>query len=921
MKPIKCFTILTLLLASQLNSLSAAQASQDSAIAGLKNEDPKVRIESIYTLGKGFDKSLVKYFIEALKDKDPQVRAAAADTLVYFNTPEAVPSLIEALNDTNPKVRNSGIYAFDRLKDKSSIPALKKVLENKDENLRVNAAVVLGRMGDRSGKNVLETALKSKEYFIRLRACIALRNSGDSSSVPVLKESLKDERLSVRVNVARTLWELGDKSGKEVLMKEGLTQLDYINRWNLAAVLEKVNDVSDIDLVMRALVQEENGDSPFSKKYALKAIGRMKYKPAIPVILSMLHPEIISISNERFADYAFDALAEIGDKSAVPVLEKFLNYGYPKTKMKAVWALFQITGEQKYKDMLFSELKSVTPCNRRESAWMIERLNDKSTLTLLKEALKKENEPYTGAVIKNVLEKISGEKVKWTPPVEVKKTPATVDVASIKDKVPFGKRPPVFIYFQCDDCSTIDGMETLVDMVKEIGEKGGKVGYNFFLAPYASIDPERVRLYTQYLFDRGSQFHNHSFYHNLNGMQLTANDLTTQIEDIFGCDRWLRGNIRGLDRSYNPRAGGGGGWQVNRRGYISDYLHEQRTKLYTTDVFANNTNLFPEDFTWPLSADTRGRWEMNDTRIDFCAPPVGSEEQKNLTSDEADRVSIWQTNDCWGGRLGQFKVDEGVEILKANFDYCYNLPARPPIRIMAQHDWEFDYTDTPKPGHENQAEIIKGFLMDVLVTNKDKYPDTYVVTYHQLADYLRTGDLQKVIFEGNGQTDPEFRKTVDQKEKEIIDSAWALSRSFIKKWSVSGPYESSGKENIDKLKWEQREIPDADMAVDFEYTLNPGTASVAAYGLAIVNSSEKKDIQLRIGSSDGVKVWLNGKIVLDKFERRNIKIDSDILPVTLNKGQNKILVKVVRDTGKRDNWGFCCRVTDLSGQSLKDVTY
>lgn len=42
-------------------------------------------------------------------------------------------------------------------------------------------------------------------------------------------------------------------------------------------------------------------------------------------------------------------------------------------------------------------------------------------------------------------------------------------------------------------------------------------------------------------------------------------------------------------------------------------------------------------------------------------------------------------------------------------------------------------------------------VLNVLVTNRKKYPNTYVITFHQLIKYMLRDDIQTIVAEGNGQ--------------------------------------------------------------------------------------------------------------------------------------------------------------------------
>ncbi len=62
---------------------------------------------------------------------------------------------------------------------------------------------------------------------------------------------------------------------------------------------------------------------------------------------------------------------------------------------------------------------------------------------------------------------------------------------------------------------------------------------------------------------------------------------------------------------------------------------------------------------------------------------------------------------------------------------------------------------------------------------------------------------------------------------------------------------------------------------------------------------------LGIGSDDGLKIWLNGELVHDRWVRRNSRIDDDIVPLNLRAGRNRLLIKIQNATG---DWSFVSRL-------------
>lgn len=91
-----------------------------------------------------------------------------------------------------------------------------------------------------------------------------------------------------------------------------------------------------------------------------------------------------------------------------------------------------------------------------------------------------------------------------------------------------------------------------------------------------------------------------------------------------------------------------------------------------------------------------------------------------------------------------------------------------------------------------------------------------------------------------------------------------------------------------------------------------------AYALTYIYSPDEQSVQFRLGSDDGIAVWLNNEKVWDNPAKRPASVDNDVVDVTLKEGWNTLLVKVSQDWG---GWGFYFRVTDASGGPVKNIIF
>ncbi len=96
------------------------------------------------------------------------------------------------------------------------------------------------------------------------------------------------------------------------------------------------------------------------------------------------------------------------------------------------------------------------------------------------------------------------------------------------------------------------------------------------------------------------------------------------------------------------------------------------------------------------------------------------------------------------------------------------------------------------------------------------------------------------------------------------------------------------------------------------------TEDSTAYAVVyVVADAAMKDLQLKMGSDDQAKIYLNGREVLKNETPRPIEKDQDTAGnVTLDKGTNVIVFKIVNE---KMDWGGCLRFTDKSDNPVKNV--
>jgi hypothetical protein len=152
---------------------------------------------------------------------------------------------------------------------------------------------------------------------------------------------------------------------------------------------------------------------------------------------------------------------------------------------------------------------------------------------------------------------------------------------------------------------------------------------------------------------------------------------------------------------------------------------------------------------------------------------------------------------------------------------------------------------------------------------------------------------------------------------------------FIRNWLVLAPIavqEDSGATEIDRdqlggeatikpkpgdkvnvdgkiLSWTPHQT--TDYFIDFRQSFGSERGEDAAgYAVAYVIADADMTVKLSIGSNDQCKIWLNGKQVIKFAETRTLDKDTDSADVTLAKGQNVLVFKVINE---KNNWQAAAR--------------
>ncbi|MBN2584393.1 MAG: HEAT repeat domain-containing protein [Planctomycetes bacterium] len=640
---------------------------------------------------------LVCVLASATGCSNPAERVETVRQLTLQAEADSAPALVEALGDSDPMVRRIAIYGLERIGRPEDDKVIIPLLGDKDPWVRRTAAVALGKLRSRDAVPHLINVLDDSDLYMRFDALVALGRIGYvESQKPLLSPSQRKQLVSALQD--KRLW----------------TELPV---WDQAAVLRTFErpffsgDPEAVAILKWLLTRGEwgpEGTDDHERTRRTDHAKLMAHNAATTLAVSFgdasgedVLVEGLNGSDDYMKQNSARALGAIKSRKGVPGLIKMLDRHWAVVKLYAIDALGDI--------------------------------GDPAAVPALEQCLEFPD-PRIRAGARVALTKIDGRQREQGPALAAAAIP---DIADAETQCPGGKRPPVFICLGVDDCASIEGLEAMLDICETLRKHGSKVVFTMWTAPlagdYENRDLVKQTLITQRLFDLGCEIAHHTLHHNPDGRIWHSLPKEQQVEEIGGCTQWFRDNIEGFTRPFSFKTGGGG------RGKAVDWEYSKGLIAEQHFAYGGRAGTHPKEFAWPTFCDD-GTISIPTGKIDASAPPVHEAIGWTILQDIPGTFD----ND----------VPSGIAAMVANLDYRYRHPLRPLFAVNAFHDWGFKSLDdsTSRYSHRNHAAILKGFLMDVLVTEKDKYPEVHCVTFRQVMEYVKSdGDLAHTLAVGNCQ--------------------------------------------------------------------------------------------------------------------------------------------------------------------------
>lgn len=235
------------------------------------------------------------------------------------------------------------------------------------------------------------------------------------------------------------------------------------------------------------------------------------------------------------------------------------------------------------------------------------------------------------------------------------------------------------------------------------------------------------------------------------------------------------------------------------------------------------------------------------------------------------------------------------------------------------------------PSAELRREAVAKLLKEVKTIDEGKSPRLAVAVYKKALSGAVDEDQVKEIVEP-------LRKLGEK-----VD----LPRhfGFLTDWQIIGPFENRGgvgfaavyppEKKVDltatyetkfdddfdegKVRWDAFQTDDEYGLVNIRTDIKNYKGS-CMYALTTFQSGKDQSVQLRLGTPNAWKLWVNGKEVFAREEyHRGTKMDQYRVSADFNKGENRVLVKVCQNE-QTDDWAqryqFQIRVCDPAGSAI-----
>ena len=129
---------------------------------------------------------------------------------------------------------------------------------------------------------------------------------------------------------------------------------------------------------------------------------------------------------------------------------------------------------------------------------------------------------------------------------------------------------------------------------------------------------------------------------------------------------------------------------------------------------------------------------------------------------------------------------------------------------------------------------------------------------------------------------------------------------------------------VGEVSWVKKESDQRHSVLDLNKLIGRHKGAVA-YAYHQFETDRAQQVEIRLGTPNGWKLWVNGKLIFAHEEYHLLtQMDQYRTPVLLQAGTNRILLKICQNEQTEDwaqDWQFQVRVCDASGTAVLPIKY
>ena len=142
------------------------------------------------------------------KSKSIEVRRRSLEAAAPLSLPEVKQAITKAYHGSDAKLRISSVYSMGKSCDTTWLPALLKELTSPDAEIRYEAAGALGELEEETAVSGLTNLVNDSDVDVRMAAVQALGKIGTTHARACLKQCLESNNEAVRQTAEQALSEL-----------------------------------------------------------------------------------------------------------------------------------------------------------------------------------------------------------------------------------------------------------------------------------------------------------------------------------------------------------------------------------------------------------------------------------------------------------------------------------------------------------------------------------------------------------------------------------------------------------------------------------------------------------------------------------------------------------------------------------------